>query len=70
VSRADPSDLFRADPSDLFLIRHGSKPKKAVAARAKAIQIATVEAKTAIMSSLKAVLMPINKDFSVFFQRA
>lgn len=52
------------------LIRHGSKPKKAVAARAKAIQIATVEAKTAIMSSLKAVLMPINKDFSVFFQRA
>jgi transposase len=52
------------------LIRYGSKPKKAVAARVKAIQIVIEVAETVIISPLKAVLWPVNMNFGLFFQRA
>jgi transposase len=41
------------------LIRYGSNPQKAVAARVKVRQIATEMAKTTIMPSLEAVLWPV-----------
>lgn len=52
------------------LIRNGSKPQKAVAARVKARQIITKAAKTAIMSPIEAVLWPLSMNFRLFFQRA
>jgi transposase len=52
------------------LIRHGSKPQKAVAARVKAMQMATAKAKTAIMSQTGAVLCPLKLNFKPIFQRA
>ena len=52
------------------LIRHGSKPQKAVAARVKAMQMATAKAKTAIMSQIGAVLWPLKLNFKPIFQRA
>jgi hypothetical protein len=52
------------------LIRHGSKPQKAVAARVKAMQMATAKANTAIMSQIGAVLWPLKLNFKPIFQRA
>jgi transposase len=52
------------------LIRYGSKPNKAAAARAKAIQIVIEVVETVIMSPIKAVLWPVNMNFRLFFQRA
>lgn len=52
------------------LIRYGSKPKKAVAARVKAIQIVTEVVESVIMSPIKAVLWPANMNFRLIFQRA
>ena len=51
------------------LIRYGSRPQKAVAARVKARQMVKDVAKTAIMSPIKAALWPFNMNEGIFFQR-
>jgi hypothetical protein len=50
------------------LIRYGSKPQKAVAARVKARQIAPEVAKATIMSAIEAVLWPLNIISGLFFK--
>jgi hypothetical protein len=50
------------------LIRYGSKPQKAVAARVKATQIAPEVAKAAIMSAIEAVLWPLDINSVLFFK--
>ena len=52
------------------LIKYGSKPQKAVAARVKARQIATNTAKMAIIPPRNAALWALNMNIGLFFQRA
>lgn len=52
------------------LIRHGSKPQKAIAARQKAVQMAIEKAQTVIMSQIEAVVWPVILNFGTTFQRA
>jgi len=52
-----------------ILIRYGSKPRKAVAAKIKAEQPARPEVKTVIMAHIEAVLRPVTQNFRLCFQR-
>lgn len=52
------------------LIKYGSKPQKAMAARVNARQIATKRAKTTIIPPINAALWFVNLNASHFFQRA
>ena len=51
------------------LIKHGTRPKKAMAARVKAIHIAPEVAKAEFMPQIKAVLWSLNTNYGLFFQR-
>lgn len=52
------------------LIRYGSKPQKAVAARQKAVQMTIEKAQKVIMSQIEAILRSGNLNFGPTFQRS
>jgi transposase len=52
------------------LIRHGSKPKPAVAVEIKINQIEKTKAKATIMSQIEAIFWPLSLNFRLFYQRA